>query len=428
MSHDAVTERVQDRAPKTAADLGIMEGFPPPPERRVNLANWAEAPFNRWAFLHVRELVPTALVSRGSGAVRELPPRHIDTGALERLELAGGDGEATTVGALIIRSYTDALVVLQEGDLVYEHYHNGMAAGTHHMLASVTKSFTGLLGAMLIDEAVLQREEQVSLYLPELASSAFGDATVGQVLDMVVAVDYDELEWFEGGGGTSDDADPPFVRFARAAGFSPISPTTDAHSGIPDFLPTLSKKGEHSRRFIYCTPATEVIGWLIARSARKPYARLLSERIWSRIGAEADAHIGLDRIGTPVSGGGLNATCRDLARFGQMLLDDGCVDDVRVVSPNVIADISRGGDKAAFAADPSCAHMAGWSYRNQWWVAHDDESTFSAWGVCGQLLWIDPTNRVVIAKMSTYPETVSPARDLDEFALCRGVARHVATT
>jgi CubicO group peptidase (beta-lactamase class C family) len=108
------------------------------------------------------------------------------------------------------------------------------------------------------------------------------------------------------------------------------------------------KEGEHGPAFGYKTINSDALGWIIARASGKSVAELLSERIWSRIGAEQDAYYTVDSTGTPFAGGGLNAGLRDMARVGQLLLDDGMAGGQRLVPHKAIDSIRGGGDKAAF--------------------------------------------------------------------------------
>jgi CubicO group peptidase (beta-lactamase class C family) len=257
-------------------------------------------------------------------------------------------------------------------------------------------------------------------YVPELAQGVFADTTVQQVLDMLVAAEWDELDWLGHEAGPEVE-DSLFLRFLRRSG-TWVDRMHEPDEGLLDFAATLAKSGEHGDTFMYLTPATDVLGWLLARAYGTPYVDLLAERIWSRIGAEHPARILLDPIGTPVASGGLNATARDLARFGQLLLDGGRRDDEQVLPPSVVATLRSGGDPDAFARCPDVAHMPGWSYRAQWWVTPDGQPT--AWGVCGQILWIDHEADLVLARLASAPDSVDSARDVDEAALCEAVLAH----
>lgn len=404
----------------SARDLGLMIGTPPPPEARVTRGNWFYAPHNRWAFSNMTLIVPTAEVSRGSDPVRKLPERLVDPAVVEGLTAVDHAGVERTVADLMHRTWSDALVVLKSGELVYERYDNDLRPDQLHLLASVTKSFTGVLALLAIEDGVLDPSRPAVDYVPELAAGVFADTTVQQVLDMVVAAEWDELDWLAHEAGPEQE-DSLFLRFLRRSG-TWVDSMHETDKGLLEFAATLQKSGEHGEAFMYLTPATDVVGWLVSRAYDKPYVDVLSERIWSRIGAEHSARILLDPIGTPVASGGLNTTARDLARFGQLILENGRHGDDQVLPESVVRTLRDGGDKEAFARCPDVPHMEGWSYRAQWWVTPDGQPT--AWGVCGQILWVDHEHDLVLARLASAPDTVDSTRDVDETALAEAVLDH----
>jgi CubicO group peptidase (beta-lactamase class C family) len=404
----------------SARELGLMLGTPPAADARVTRGNWFYAPYNRWAFSNATRIAPSAEVSRGTGPVRELPDRRRPEGEVESIKVVDHAGVERTVGELMHRTWSDAMVVLKNGELVYERYDNDLAPDQLHLLASVTKSFTGLLTLLAIDEGLLDPDRLAVEYVPELAAGVFGDTTVQQVLDMVVAAEWDELDWLAHEAGPEQE-DSLFLRFLRHSG-TWVDSMHETDKGLLEFAATLQKTGEHGETFMYLTPATDILGWLLARVYDKPYVEVLAERIWSRIGAEQPARMLLDPVGGPVASGGLNTTARDLARFGQMLLDDGRVGDDEVVPASLVKTLQAGGDVAAFARCPDVGHMEGWSYRAQWWVTPEGHPT--AWGVCGQILWIDQEAGLVVARLASAPDTVDASRDVDETTICEAVMDH----
>lgn len=404
----------------SAREHGLMIGTPPPPEARVTRGNWFYAPHNRWAFSNATLIAPTAEVSRGDGPVRELPARLADPAVVEALPVVDHAGVERTVEEMMRRTWSDALVVLKKGELVYERYDNDLQPDQLHLLASVTKSFTGVLGLLAIEEGLLDPAKPAIEYIPELAAGVFADTTVQQVLDMVVAAEWDELDWLAH-EASPEQEDSLFLRFLRRSG-TWVDSKHETDEGLLDFAATLQKAGTHGETFMYLTPATDIVGWLVARVYDKPYVEVLTERIWSRIGAEKSARMLLDPIGSPVASGGLNTTARDLARFGQLLLDNGRIGGEQVISESIVRTLRDGGDAEAFARCPDVGHMQGWSYRAQWWVTPEGHPT--AWGVCGQILWIDHENDLVLARLASAPDTVDAERDVDETALAEAVMAH----
>ena len=162
------------------------------------------------------------------------------------------------------------------------------------------------------------------------------------------------------------------------------------------------KQAWSGEAFTYRSPNTEVLGWLIARVTGKRPEVVLQERIWSRLGAEADAFIALDPSGAAVASGGLNCRLRDLARFGEMIRLQGRYNGQQIVPEAVIADIRQGGSPEEFAP-AGYQTLPGWSYRKQWWIAHDDHGAFMARGIHGQAIYIDPKAEMVIARFASHP-------------------------
>ncbi len=145
-------------------------------------------------------------------------------------------------------------------------------------------------------------------------------------------------------------------------------------------------------------------------SAVMSVAELLSQRTWRRLGAEQDAYMTVDSIGTPFAGGGLNTGLRDLARFAEMLRNDGRLNGQQIVPKSVIDDIRKGGDRDAFAKG-GYALLKGWSYRNMWWVTHNEHGAYTARGVHGQRMYIDPHAEMVIVRYASHPVASNAAND-----------------
>jgi len=370
--------------------LGLMQGFPPPPDKVVTLANTLKFPNGRWAFHHLRALGPTANVARGA-----LPPSALPSAPrpLDEVALTDAKGLSTTIAQWQSATYTDALLVLHRGKVVYEKYYVGMLAEEPHVLWSTTKSFTGLLAAMLINEGKLDPQATIATYVPELAASAWGDATLQQTLDMTTAVQYRE-----------DYTDPksPLFQYARAAGLIPAPAGDGGPHALFDYLRTLRKDGEHGAGFVYKSVDTEVVGLVLQRVTAKSYAELAAERIWRPLGAEQDAYVWVDPVGMAVTSIGLNATLRDLARFGEMLRNDGKVDGREVVPKAAIEAIRRGADREKFKAS-GLTERFGYSYHDNWWIAHDTDGSFEAKGLNGQHIHINPAAELVIVKLSSHP-------------------------
>lgn len=386
---------------------GVMQGFPPAPDRTVLLkdgSSWA-FPGNRWAFSHQRELVPTTAIWRGRGAPSALPQALRDD--LDGVAFTTMDGQAMTWGQSIGVNCTDGILILHKGVVVYERYFGALEPHIPHLAMSVTKSFVGLIAGMLAHEGLLDPEAPVTRYAPELRGGAYGDASVRQVMDMTVAVQFSE-----------NYADPAaeFWSYAAAAGVTARPAGYAGPETIFDFLRGLKKSGEHGRAFSYKTCNTEVLGWIVQRVTETPIAQLLSERLWRRLGMEEDAYLLVDPVGTAMCGAGLNLTLRDLARFAEMMRLDGAFGGEQVVPAPVIADIRGGADRDHFAK-AGYVTLPGWSYRGQWWVSRDRFGAYSARGIHGQAAWIAPDAELVIARFASHPTAANGNGPLDRVSL-----------
>ncbi len=393
-----------------------MLGSPPPPEKTIRFADGSfyRFPQWRWSFSHWRELMPTVAVPRGSGPIWELPsvPRA-DLDAVTFVPLGGG-APMTWADAFVV-NYTDGIVVLHRGRIVYERYAGALARDRPHIAFSVTKSLYGTLAAMLIAEGVLDPHALVSRHLPELASSAFGDATVAQVLDMSTALAFED-------GFT--EGSPTFDAYRYATGFGAPPATYGGPRSIYAFLPTVAKHGSHGAQFNYRTPNVDVAAWLMARVTGKSAAELLSERIWSRIGAEGDAYLQVDAAGVGWTGAGLNLRLRDLARFGELMRLGGECNGRRIVPAAAVDDIRRGGSREAFVSG-GYSTLPGWSYHDFWWLSHDDHGVYMARGIHGQAIYVDPQAEMVVARYASHPLAANVSLDPTSLPAYRAIAEHL---
>jgi len=350
----------------------------------MTIPDWQSGPSNRWSFQHVDEIVPSVALSRGQGPVLEL---------VEAPATLGPDADG-----FLDRSYTDGIIVLRGREVLYERYLNGMTPTTRHLLQSVSKSVCSAVFGQSVGSGAVSVDEPVSRYVPELAESAYGDATVQQVLDMTVAVQYNE---------DYTNPDSEVQTHERAGGWRSSRPGDPVDTYA--FLATLKKSGEHGKTFSYCSANTDVLAWILERVTGRRFADVLATDLWAKIGAEHDASVTVDASGFPMANGGMNVTLRDLARFGRVVLDGGTGPDGQtVVPPGWVADTRRGGDRAAAAESMGDVHPDG-SYRNQFWMSGDHHGCFYGIGIYGQYVWMDPASDVVVAKMSSLPEADSDA-------------------
>lgn len=411
-----IAQEYPDAVASDPARLGWMVGAPPPPDRmeRFDDGSYFRFPALRWSVANFRQLMPTVNVSRGLGAPVLLPQALRDDLDDVAFSPLGGDGTMTWAESLPA-NYTDGIIVLHEGRVVYERYFGVLRPEGQHAAMSVTKTFVGTLAALLVAEGQLDPERKVATYVPELQASAFGDATVRQVMDMTTGIRFSE-----------DYADPKAEVWAHAVAGNPLPKPADytGPRSCYEFLQTVQPEGTHGEAFHYRTANTDALGWILARVSGQSVAQLLETRIWRKLGAEQDAYMTVDATGTPFAGGGLNVGLRDLARFGEMIRNDGYYNGQQIVAREAIADIRRGGNREAFAK-VGYDLLQGWSYRSMWWVMHNEDGAFMARGVHGQALYINPRAQVVIVRLASHPVAANAANDPITLPAFQAMARHL---
>jgi CubicO group peptidase (beta-lactamase class C family) len=389
----------------------LMEGFPPSPEALVTTANWQDPPFNRWAFWHTRELLPTQRIAAAPGAPRPLVP------------LKNPPDLEATVGDVLAATFTDAWVVLQDGQIVQEWYGEGGAADTTHAVLSVTKSVVGCVAGVLIERGDLALDDLVTDHVPELASTAWAGATVRHVLDMRSGVAFVE---------DYTDAQADVRLLDEWLGWRPRD-AEDAPRGLYAFLATLGSGTAHGGPFVYRSAESDVLGWVCERAAGLRMADLISALVWQPMGAARDAEIICDGSGTAVHDGGLCATARDLARFGQLLLDGGAVPGehgpVQVLPAGWLrsAWAVDADSRAAFLASPAEQSFPGGWYRNQFWFRPGEQGdVLLCLGIHGQLIHVSRRTRTVCVKLSTWPTAQDPRLMQETLRACDAVGAVLA--
>ena len=397
--------------------LGWMMGSPPPPDKMVLFADGSffRFPQTRWSFSNIRQLVPTSVVPRGASPATPLP-------RAERADLDAvtfqptGRSEPMTWTESLAANYTDGILVLHRGRIVYERYFGALVADRPHMAFSVAKSFVATMAAALVAEGRLDEHATVAHYLPDLTSSGVGDASIRQLLDMTTGLDYSE---------NYSDPQSPFWDLLRAVGLMPRPPAYEGPDSSYKFVMALRKSHAHGETFDYKTVNADVLGWVLRRVTNKSISELLRERLWSTIGVEQDAYFVVDATGTEFVGGGLNLTLRDMARFGEIMRLEGRYNGRQIVPKAVIEDIRRGGNREQFAADAAYKTLPGWSYRSMWWVTHNSHGAYMARGIHGQAIYVDPLAEMIIARFASHP--LAPNVNLDPTSLPAydAIARHL---
>lgn len=402
----ASSSQADDAAPLSAQEsdpriMGWMEGFPPPPDKLITQpdSNYFSFPKLRWSVCHLREFLPTEEISRGLGAPTPLDYLPTAEFADIRQEIDAltftpqNSGDEMTWDASLYANYTDGMLIIHRGHVVYERYFGCLEEDGAHAAMSMTKSITGLLAEIMVVEGDLDDSLLVRDVIPEIGDSAFATATVREVMDMTTGVQFSE-----------DYSDPTADIWLYSAAASPL-PKPEGYGG-PDgyweYLQQVAPDGAHGAEFHYKTVNSDMLGWIISRVSGKSVTDLASERLWRRMGAEQDAYLTVDGKGMPFAGGGLTAGLRDLGRIGLLMLNGGSLNGERLFPAEVVENIRAGGDRAKFG--PGFPTLGNASYKSQWWVFHNDHGAFAARGVHGQTIYVDPTAEMVLVRFASFPQ------------------------
>lgn len=410
-------QTVSDAADSDPNKMGWMQGFPPPHDKTISAADGSffTFPALRYSVNHMREFYPTRAVPAAKEKYYTLKAK-IDKNIDNITFIPTGETEPMTWAESLEKNYVDGVIILHKGKIVYEKYAGGLTQNGIHAAMSVSKSFTGTLASILIAEGVIDENKLVSEYVPELAQSGFGDATVRQVLDMTTAIQYSE-----------DYNDPNAEVWKFTAAGNPFRPA--GYSGPQnyyEYLATVKKipGQEHGEAFGYRTVNTDVMGWIISRVTGKSITELISEKIWIPMGAKYDGYYQLDPAGIAFAGGGFNLNLRDMAAFGELLRNNGKQGRKQIIPAAAVEDITRGGSLEAFA-NGDHPELVGWSYRNMWWITNNEHKAYCARGVHGQVIYIDPVAEMVIVRFSSHPQAANKYNDPYSLPAYEAVAEYL---
>lgn len=375
---------------------------------KTDLSNWRKHPTNIWGFQNVDALVPTEPIAASA------KPTDFSVGP--ELDLATiGLPDGTSCAELVKDSFTDGLLVLHQGKICSEIYFGSMQRRSRHIAFSVSKSITGLLAGILAERQLLDPEKVTGDYVPELRNSAYGDATIRQILDMEVNVRFLE-----------DYLDPKgdVARYRVAMDWDPPV-AFEYEGGLHQFLAGLPHgAGSHGERFNYCSPTTDVLGWILERAAGEKLAALLSRHLWSPIGAETAGYIAVDRFGACRPAGGICATLRDLGKIGELVRNDGQVSGRTVVPQTWLQDMRSNGNRAAWLRGDLTVLFPSARYRSKWYMPDGAPGELIAIGIHGQWIYVDTETELTIVKLSSQPLPVDEPLDLRLVDMFRAIGTH----
>lgn len=385
----------QDAKSTDPNEMGWMKGFPPEKEKRISAAkgDFFNFPALRYSVNHMREFFPTRNVPSAKENYYQFKTK-LDSKIDEVTFIPWGEEKSITWAESLDRNYTDGIIVVHKGKIVYEKYFAGYSPESIHAAMSVSKSFCGTVASILVAQGLINPKKLVTDYIPELKGSGYEGATVENVMNMTTAINYSE-----------DYNDPKAGVWIYSEAGNPFRPADYVGPECYyEYLPTLKKiEGvEHGTQFGYRTVNTEVLGWIVSRVTGKGLAQLVSELIWKPLGAKYDGYYNVDPAGIAFAGGGFSLNLKDMAAFGQMLLNNGMVGKKQVIPEKAVKMICAGGSPEAFAYG-GYTNLKGWSYSSMWWITNNSHKAYMARGVHGQAIYIDPVAEMVIVRFASNP-------------------------
>lgn len=353
----------------------------------ANASNWLDAPYNRDGFLRVDELSRVVPISQGDGPVTPLPSsgRRMDGFGVECSD------RYLDLDSWLDTTFTDGLLVIHGGEVVVERYTGNMAETDRHLLMSMSKSVTSLLCGILVGRGFVGVADLVTDYLPELRSTAWDGCSIEHLLDMTAGVrwDYDR-----------DEANIMDVSGYRQSSRADLPVNTES------WIRSIGAFGQHGEAFRYVSLVSDVLGWVLERATGHRLETLISQYLWSQIGAEQEASIIVDTQGFRIAEGGLSASLRDLGRLGLMCLTHGRLDGRQIVPPDWLGRLRTQRDELIHKYTASTEYEPATPkafYHDNWWITDARHGQFSAIGIHGQRLTIHHPSDTVIVKLSSQP-------------------------
>jgi len=357
---------------------------------------WLNPEINSFTFREAKEVFEFRDV-RSGGEVWELP--RGEQFAMPAIEFGG---ETRDYARFAEDTFTNALLVLKDGRIVFEDYRNRMTAETRHTAFSMSKTITAMLVGIALERGEIDAlDDPAQKYVPQLAGSGYDGVTIRQILQMRSGVDYEERYDF--------GANPSFAGRLHEQAIV-LNRMRFAEGALE------TKRGNApGSTFNYSTLDTMVLGWVLEEAAGETLERQMEQRIWQPLGAEADGFWladGPPGKGRALNGMGFNATLRDFARLGQLMLDDGMRGETRILPEGWVGQMT--------AMTPTGGPRPG--YGLQTWQVDDEPGTYAAVGLAGQFIYVHPRTRTVIVKLSYYPPAEPPSVNPEVLAMFKAIA------
>ena len=355
----------------------------------MDLESFQSGPDNRWAFSHLREVLPTVNIPRDQSGFKELQisPNVVSDFSVD---FQGGTQSIHDIAA---SQYLDGLLIIKNDEIIVENYYGHLSEGRPHLINSMSKSIVGLLARKLAFDGLIDLDRPVSHYLPALSESGYGPDSLESLLDM-----RDGSKWSE----DYEDLTSTFRIQDCATGWTDADYCPEiGPSSLYTFLPRVGRDPSKLGAFEYRSGSVNVIGWVLESVTKQPLADLISTYIWKPMGAEFDANITVDKGGFALADHGVSASLRDFGRFGLLMLNDGKSFGNQVIPSAVVNDIinQKGDPTWSLPSRPGYKPF----YRSFWWGEGNPRGDIGGKGIHGQTLRVVPKADMVIVMYSSWP-------------------------
>lgn len=364
-------------------------------EGKVTLDNATFKGFNRYAYSNISEFYKTRRVplNRKKDLVNlEYAENQIN---LKNISVKNVENKEITAKEYFESVNTDGLLIMKNDKVIYEEYSKYYAEQKTHLMLSATKSFVGLMISDEIKRGNLKRSDMTIKYIPELEGSGFENTTIGQLLDMQLNLKFSE-----------NYADPKADIWEYAVAMGMMS-EPKGYTGAQTVRETLCKiKLENdSKDFLYTTPITDVVNWVLEKVTGRTFSDNLSHFFYNKYGFENEMQVSVDKVGVEIASGGLSVSLRDAARIGQILAHKGEYNDVKFIDDDVVNSLFT--DDGSYVNRYQTSLQAkqkgreNWYYKNQVWVMNTEDEDFAFIGVYGQVIYVNIKQNVVIVKQGS---------------------------
>ena len=380
--------------------------------------NWGYPPYNKKSFQHVRTLFPTVKLTSEKENRNAFSSKEKDISNIKyQIKYPGFESEFT-IQEMLDKTHTDAFLVMKDGVILCEKYSNGMSRESVHLMNSVSKSFLGILIGILVDEGLIETQKLITDYLSDFEGTGFSGTTIQQALNMTGSVKY---------GETYLEKESDFWQETSVVGWRPKLVKDTTPKNLYEYAKTLKEiEQDNGAAFHYRTVYTNILGMVAEKVSSRTLTELLQEKLWQKIYPEQDAYIVCDQDKFPYMGAGMNACTRDLARFGQMIVNKGIYENERVVSEKWIMKTLAGTDEARkhFEVTEYIHLIPGGHYMNQFWGCLDSE-ILACVGIHGQGIYMNMSNKTVAVKFSSQPDPDDGPLFIETFAALDTLSRSI---